>query len=110
MALLDAVAPLQRSRGRPRHRPDAAYADRAYGTPANHAGLRRRHIQDYFATPGTPHGSGLGTIRQAVERALCWMGQARRLKIRYERLPSQHLALHYLQMARMCCAILQRRF
>lgn len=111
MRLLDAVPPLKRGRrGRPRRRPDAGYGDRAYGTPANHAGLRRRHIRDFFATPRQPHGSGLGTVRQAVERALCWVGQARRLKIRYEKLPSLHLAFHYLQMARMCCIILQRRF
>jgi transposase len=110
MKLLDAVPPLKRCRGRPRQRPDDAYGDRAYGTPACHSGLRRRHIRDHFATPRTPHGSGLGKVRQIIERMLCWIGQARRLKIRYEKLPSLHLAFHYLQMARMCCISLERHF
>jgi transposase len=110
MKLLDAIPPLKRSRGRPRKRPKAAYADRAYGTPSCHAGLKRRHIRDFFATPRQPHGSGLGKIRQVVERVLCWLGQPRRLKIRYEKLPSLHLVFHYLQMARMCCVILERYF
>ena len=71
--------------------------------PAAHPGPLR-------AAPRTPHGSGLGRIRQVVERALCWIGQARRLKIRYEKLTAPHRALHYLQMARMCCRIIQRDF
>lgn len=109
--MLDAIPTLRRhGRGRPRRRPGAAYGDRAYGTRANHAGLRRRHVRDFFADPGTVHGSGLGAVRQAVERALCWVGQARRLKVRYEKLVAPHRALHYLQMARMCCRILQRDF
>jgi hypothetical protein len=113
MKLIDAIPPIgcrRGRRGRPRRRPEDAYGDRAYGTPANHRGLRRRHIKDHLAEPRTPHGSGLGRVRQVVERALCWMGQARRLKIRYERLAAPHRAFHYLQMARMCCRILQRDF
>jgi hypothetical protein len=38
------------------------------------------------------------------------VGQARRLKIRYEVLPAQHRAFHYLQLARICCKVLQRDF
>ena len=111
LALIDAIPPIRRRRrGRPRRRPRDAYGDRAYGTPVNHRGLRQRRIKDHLAEPRMPHGSGLGRVRQVVERALCWIGQARRLKIRYERLPAPHRALHYLQMARMCCRIIQRDF
>ena len=111
MKLIDSIPPIRRrGRGRPRHRPGDAYGDRAYGTPANHRGLRLRRIRDHLASPRQPHGSGLGRVRQVVERALCWMGQPRRLKIRYEKLAAPHRALHYLQMARMCCRILQRDF
>jgi transposase len=110
LALLDAIPPLRHGRGRPRRRPAAAYGDRGYGTPANHRGLRRRHVRDYLADPLEPHGSGLGKVRQVVERALCWVGQARRLKVRYEKLAAPHRALHYLQMARMCCRIIERDF
>jgi len=45
-----------------------------------------------------------------VERSLAWVGQARRLKIRYDKLPSTHRAFHFLQLARICCTILQRDF
>ena len=111
MKLIDSIPPIRRGgRGRPRRRPDDAYGDRAYGTPANRRGLRRRRVKDHFARPRTPHGSGLGRVRQVVERALAWVGHARRLKIRYEKLPAPHRALHYLQMARMCCRIIERGF
>ena len=67
-------------------------------------------MKDHLAAPRTSHGSGLGRVRQVVERALCWIGQARRLKVRYEKLAAPHRALHYLQMARMCRRIIERRF
>jgi hypothetical protein len=52
----------------------------------------------------------LGKIRWVVERSLEWVGNARRLKIRYDKLPSIHRAFHFLQLARICCTILQRDF
>ena len=110
MPLLDDVPPLQQPRGGRRRRPDALYGDRQYGTPRNREGLKRRRIEDHLARPRTPHGSGLGKIRWVVERTLSWVGQARRLKIRYEKLPAVHRAFHYLQLARICCKILQRDF
>src|SRR5204863_6013138 len=73
-------------------------------------GLKQRRIEDQLARQRTPHGSGLGKIRYVVERSLAWVGQARRLKIRYDKLPSIHRAFHYLQLARICCTILQRDF
>jgi transposase len=110
MPLLDDVPLIRQPRGGRRHRPDALYGDRQYGTPRNREGLKRRRIEDHLAQPRTPHGSGLGQIRWVVERTLSWVGQARRLKIRYEKLPATHRAFHYLQLARICCKILQRNF
>ncbi|HMB04070.1 MAG TPA: IS5 family transposase [Isosphaeraceae bacterium] len=110
MPLLDDVPPIRQPRGGRRRRPDALYGDRQYGTPRNQEGLKRRRIEDHLARPRTPHGSGLGKIRWVVERTLSWVGQARRLKIRYEKLPAVHRAFHYLQLARICCKILQRDF
>lgn len=110
MALLDAVPPIRQQRGRPRRRPRDLYGDAAYGTPRNRKGLRHWHIQNHLAAPRHPHGSGLGKIRYVVERTLAWIGQARRLKIRYEKLASVHRAFHYLQLARICCRVLQRDF
>jgi transposase len=108
--LVDDIPPIHGRRGRPRRKPKALYGDRAYGNRRNHEGLKERRIKDRLARPRTPHGSGLGTVRYVVERGLAWVGQARRLKIRYEKLPAMHRAFHYLQLARICCKVLQRDF
>jgi transposase len=110
MPLLDDIPPIHGQRGRPRRKPKALYGDRAYGTPRNRQGLKERRIEDHLARPRTPHGSGLGKVRYVVERGLAWVGQARRLKIRYDRLPAMHRAFHFLQLARICCKVLQRDF
>src|SRR3954454_6036698 len=110
MNLVDDIPPIRGRRGRPRRRPKALYGDRQYGTPRNHQGLKERGIEDHLAQPRTPHGSGLGKIRWVVESTLAWVGQARRLKIRYERLPAMHRAFHYLRLAQICCKVLQRDF
>ena len=110
MALLDDVPLIRQPCGGRRRRPDALYGDRQYGTPRNREGLKQRRIEDHLARQRTPHGSGLGKIRYVVERSLSWVGQARRLKIRYDILPALHRAFHYLQMARICCRIFQRHF
>jgi transposase len=110
MPLVDDIPPIRGRRGRPRRKPKALYGDRQYGTPRNRKGLEERGIEDHLARQRTPHGSGLGKIRWVVERSLSWVGQARRLKIRYDKLPSIHRAFHFLQLARICCMILQRDF
>ena len=110
MNLVDDIPPIRGRRGRPRRKPKALYGDRQYGTPRSREGLKRRRIEDHLARPRTPHGSGLGKIRWVVESTLSWIGQARRLKIRYDKLPAIHRAFHYLQMARICCKILRRVF
>jgi transposase len=110
LPLLDDIPPIHGRRGRPRRKPKALYGDRAYGTKRNREGLKARRIEDHLARPRTPHGSGLGKTRYVVERGLAWVGQARRLKIRYDRLPAMHRAFHLLQLARICCKVLQRDF
>jgi hypothetical protein len=110
MALLDEIPELLNPRTHKRRKPRSLYGDRAYGTPRNRAGLRQRRIADHLAAPGMPHGSGLGKVRYVVERTLSWTGQARRLKIRYEKLVATHKALHLLQFARICIRVLLRHF
>ena len=110
MPLVDDIPPIRGRRGRPRRKPKALYGDRQYGTPRHRKGLEERGIEDHLARQRTPHGSGLGKIRWVVERSLSWVGQARRRKIRYDKLPSIHRAFHFLQLARICCMILQRDF
>lgn len=110
LPLLDAIPPLPQPNDHKRRRPKSLYGDAAYGTPRNHQGLKRRHIEDHLSQPRRPHGSGLGKIRWVVERTLAWVGQARRLKSRYDKLAAVHRAFHYLQMARMCCLVIQDDF
>ncbi len=110
MDLVDEIPPIRGRRGRPRRIPKALDGDRQDGTPRNHQGLEERRIEDHLAQPRTPHGSGLGQIRWVVESTLAWVGQARRLKVRYERLPAMHRAFHYLRLAQICCKVLQRDF
>ena len=110
MALVDDIPPIKGQRGRPRRKPKALYGDRACGTPRNQEGLKQRGIEDHLARQRTPHGSGLGKVRYVVERSLAWVGQARRLKVRYDRLAAVHRAFHFLQLARICCKVLQRDF
>lgn len=110
MNLVDEIPPIRGRRGRPRRKPKALYGDRQYGTPRNHQGLKERGIEDHLAQPRTPHGSGLGQVRWVVEGTLSWVGQARRLKVRYERLPAMHRAFHFLRLAQICCKVLQRDF
>jgi transposase len=110
LGLIDDIPLIHGPRGRPRRKPKAVNGDRAYGTPRNHEGLRERGIEDHLAQQGMPHGSGLGKVRYVVERGLAWVGQARRLKIRYEKSIALHRAFHFLQLARICCKVLQRDF
>ncbi len=110
LPLLDDVPLIRQPRGGRRRRPSSLYGDRAYGTPRHRKGLRQRRIEDHLARPRTPHGSGLGKIRWVVERTLSWVGQARRLKVRYEKLAATHRAFHYLQWARIGCKTLEGDF
>jgi transposase len=110
MSLVDDIPPIQGKRGRPRRKPLALYGDRQYGTPRDQKGLKQRRIEDHLARQRTPHGSGLGKVRWVVEGTLARVGQARRLKVRYERLAAMHRAFHFLQLARICCKVLQRVF
>ena len=110
MNLVDDIPPIRGKRGRPRRKPKALYGDRQYGTPRNQRGLKERNIEDHLARQRTPHGSGLGKVRWVVEGTLAWVGQARRLKIRYDVLPAMHRAFHYLRLAQVCCKVLQRDF
>jgi transposase len=110
MNLVDDIPPIRGRRGRPRRKPKALYGDRQYGTPRNRQGLKDRRIKDHLARQRAPHGSGLGKVRWVVERTFAWVGQARRLKVRYDRLAAIHRAFHLLQLARICCKALERDF
>lgn len=93
MPLVDAIEPIKRPQGRPRKRPEAVYADRAYDAEKKiRKPLRSRRIIPMIAKRNTEHGSGLGKIRWVVEAAFSWLFKQRRLRVRYEKRDDIHQA------------------
>ena len=97
--LLNQVRIARRGKGRPRTRPGAAMADKAYSSAANRAYLRRRGIQASSRSrrtrrntaapgpgaagrpPSTPHA----TERNTVERCFSKLKQFRAVATRYDK-------------------------
>lgn len=102
LPLIDGVKPVSGKVGRPRKRPKVLLADRGYDHDKYRREVRARGIKPVIAKRSTPHGSGLGRQRWVVERTFTWLHQFRRLRIRWERDPQQHLALLYLAAAIIC--------
>ncbi len=90
--MVDAIAPIRRSRGRPRKRPQKLHADKAYDTKKCRKALGRRGIKARIARKGKESSEKLGRYRWAVERTLSWLNRHRRLKVRYERRADTHQA------------------
>ena len=110
LPLVDAVGPVGCRRGRPRKRFDRVQGDRAYHSDPHRKALRQRRSEPLLARRGAPHGSGLGKYRWVVERALSWLHQNRRLKLRYERDDAIHEGLLALACALICLNCLNNRF
>jgi len=100
--LVDSIPPIYGKPGRPRRRPDALYADRAYDSQWHRQELRNRGIRPQLARRNTEHGSGLGTIRWVVERSISWLHQYRRLRVCYEKREDIHEAFLKLGCIRIC--------
>ena len=100
--LIDGIGPIAGKRGRPRKRPDALYADRAYDHQKHRRKLRKRGLKAIIARRGAGHGSGLGTVRWVVERTFAWLHNFRRLRTRYERRAELHEAFMQLGCAVIC--------
>jgi transposase len=83
-------------------RPDRLLADRGYDHDKYRRELWARGIEPLIARRGEEHGSGLGAQRWVVERSFAWLHQFRRLRIRWERDPDQHLAFMHLACAIVC--------
>ena len=110
LPLVDAIPPLRGKCGRPCFRPARVQGDRAYGSKAQQAELRKRNIQPVLAQRNAPHGSGLGKTRWVVERTIGWLHQYRRLRVRYERRVDIHEALLTRGCVLICCKIALRVF
>lgn len=94
-ATLDTIA-VPRPRGRPQQRPEKLVADRAYDSSAFRAALRRRGIGMRIPPKRRPAGwrpkRGCPVVarteeyrcRYKVERSFAWLGNFRRLLIRWE--------------------------
>jgi hypothetical protein len=75
-AMVDAVAPVKRPRGRPgrpRKRPAKLHCDKGYDYPRCRRALRRRGICPRIARRGIEPSQRLGRHRHVVERSLAWL-------------------------------------
>jgi transposase len=87
--------------GRPKQKPTALVADKAFDCKSLRQLLRWLGIE-----PLIPHRrqseAGLGTIRWFIERTLSWLHQFRRLRTRWDRNPLVHQAFLTLAAAVIC--------
>jgi len=110
LPLIDTIPAVRGRRGRPRRRPDAIYADRAYDHDKYREAVRAKGIRPVIARRGQEHGSSLGVIRWVVERTIAWYHGMKRLRIRWERRDDIHEAflalatciITYRHVKRLC--------
>jgi transposase len=113
-ATLESIKVPRKSRGRPKRRPARLIADKAYDSDPLRKRLKRIKI-DLIA----PHRSNRKKAklqdgrklrryrkRWKVERTFAWLGNFRRLVVRYERLISVYRAFFHLA----CLMIVLKRF
>jgi transposase len=87
--------------GRPKQKPAALVADKAFDCAALRGLLRCLGIEPRIAQRGTDE-HGLGTVRWFIERTLSWFHQFRRLRIRWDRKPEVHQAFLSLAATIIC--------
>ncbi len=110
LPLVDSVPPVAGKPGRPRQRFRRVQGDRAYDSEPHRKALRQRCSEPVLARRRTGHGSGLGVYRWVIERALSWLHQNRRLRVRYDRNPVIHEAFLALACALICLNCLKSSF
>jgi transposase len=108
LPLVDAIAPIRGTRGRPLRKPKVIYADRGYDSESHRERLRDRGIKPVIAKRRTEHGSGLGKFRWVVERTHSWLHNFRRLRIRFDRRADIHEAFLKLACLLVCWNTLKR--
>ena len=106
--LVDTIAAIRRSRGRPRKRPEKLHADKGYDFPRCRKALRKRGVKARIARRGVESSERLGRHRWVVERTLSWLKRFRRLKVRYERRADIHEAFLELGCVLICWRHVQR--
>jgi transposase len=106
--VLEAVR-IRLPRGRPRQRPAALAADKAYSFPRLRRWLRARHVRAVIPErrdqqdrrrhrPGRRPAFDRVAYRRrnVIERAVGWLKERRRIATRYEKLAIQYLAMLYV--------------
>lgn len=102
--LLDGIRVRRRGPGRPRSRPEALAADRAYSAGSFYDYLRRRGIKQVIPERRLPSGRKRKAPprkldqeryrrRNVVERLVGWLKERRRLSTRYEKLAQKFLTM-----------------
>lgn len=90
--------------GRPKQKPAAVVADKAFDCQALRDLLSWLGIKPCIPRRGDQE-HGLGKFRWFIERTISWLHQFRRLRIRWERSPELHQALLSLAAAIICYRI-----
>ena len=107
--MLDAIPTLRgHGRGRPRHRPGKAHADKGYDYAKCRRACRARGITARIARRGIESTERLGRHRWVIERDFAWLNAMRRLRTRYDRRASQYLGFLHLGCALICWNYLSR--
>jgi transposase len=102
LGLVDGSGPVGGKPGRPKQRPDALYADRAYDSAPHREGLRERGIEPKLAKRKTEHGSGRGVFRWVAERTLSWRHGCRKRRLVTEKGLDMQYAFLTLATAVIC--------
>ena len=101
LPLVTAIPAVAGKPGRPKQKPDALVADKAFdGEPLRRI-LRWLGIDPYIPKRGEDE-HGLGTLRWFIERTLSWLHQFRRLRTRWDRKPEIHQAFLSLAAGVIC--------
>lgn len=108
--LVNDVPAIKGKPGAPRFRFDELYADRAYDSEPDRQALREIGTTPQIPKRNTKHGSGLGTVRWAVERTISWLHQFRRLRLRCERRLDIHEAFLSIGCILICHRMLTDSF
>jgi transposase len=87
--------------GRPKQKPEAFVADKAFDCEPLRRLLRWLGIQPQIPKRGDDE-HGLGKVRWFIERTLSWVHQFRRLRIRWDRKAEIHQAFLSLAAAVIC--------
>jgi transposase len=101
LPLVTAIPAVAGKPGRPKQKPDAIVADKAFDGEPLRAILRWLGIEPHIPRRGEDE-HGLGTLRWFIERTLSWLHQFRRLRIRWDRKPEIHQAFLSLAAGLIC--------